>query len=62
MSTKTDELMTVAEVAALLRLKPKTVYAMIRDGRLPAIRVTKGRNGIRISQRMLHEHLRRAIV
>jgi len=35
-------LMTVNEVAALLRLHPRTVRYMAREGRLPGIAVTQG--------------------
>lgn len=34
-----EKLLTIAEVAELLRLKPQTIYKMIRDGILTAIRV-----------------------
>ncbi|MBW3576840.1 MAG: helix-turn-helix domain-containing protein [Actinobacteria bacterium] len=37
-----DELLTVAEVADLLRVSTMTVYRLIRSGELPAVRV--GRN------------------
>jgi excisionase family DNA binding protein len=35
------ELMTVAEVAALVRVSKMTIYRMIRKGELPAIAVGK---------------------
>ena len=35
-------LMTVVEVAKYLRLKPNTVRAMARDGKLPAIKIGRG--------------------
>ena len=38
----TELLMTAAEVAKYLRLKPNTVRAMARDGKLPAIKVGRG--------------------
>ena len=34
-----DPLLTVPEVARLLRLHPKTVYAMAAAGRLPAVHI-----------------------
>jgi excisionase family DNA binding protein len=34
-----DQLLTLAEVAALLRLCPRSVFNMTRDGRLPARRL-----------------------
>lgn len=37
-----DQLLTVAEVAELLRVSTMTVYRLIRSGELPAVRV--GRN------------------
>ncbi|MFN2555260.1 MAG: helix-turn-helix domain-containing protein [Nitriliruptorales bacterium] len=37
-----SELLTVAEVAGLLRVSTMTVYRLIRTGELPAVRV--GRN------------------
>ncbi|MDP9021254.1 MAG: helix-turn-helix domain-containing protein [Actinomycetota bacterium] len=37
-----DELLTVSEVADLLRVSTMTVYRLIRSGELPAVRV--GRN------------------
>jgi excisionase family DNA binding protein len=37
-----DELLTVAEVADMLRVSTMTVYRLIRTGELPAVRV--GRN------------------
>jgi excisionase family DNA binding protein len=33
-----EELLTVAEVAGILRLPPSTVYELIRRGKLPAVR------------------------
>jgi excisionase family DNA binding protein len=33
-----EELLTVAEVAGVLRLPPSTVYELIRRGKLPAVR------------------------
>ncbi|HZD79886.1 MAG TPA: helix-turn-helix domain-containing protein [Actinomycetota bacterium] len=36
-----DRLLTVAEVAATMRVSTMTVYRMIKGGELPAIRVGK---------------------
>jgi excisionase family DNA binding protein len=46
------ELLTVAEVAALVRVSKMTIYRMIRKGELPAIAVGK-------SYRIPIEHVRR---
>jgi len=35
-----DRLLTVIEVAALLRLAPGTVYHMVREGRLPCVHLS----------------------
>ena len=45
-----DELLTVAEVAPLLRVCKATVYKMVNDGSLPAVRVL---NGVRIRRSTL---------
>ena len=34
-----QQLMTVAEIAALLQLKPETIREMVRRGQIPAIKV-----------------------
>ena len=41
MSEKTvlERLLTVGEVAALLRLHPKTIERMVREGRIPSLRL-----------------------
>lgn len=36
----TEQLLTVAEVAGRLRLSPRTARRMVRDGTLPARRIT----------------------
>ena len=38
-----DALMVAEEVAELLRLKPATVYEAAADGRIPCVRLWKGR-------------------
>ena len=37
-----DRLLTVVEVAALMRVSNMTVYRLIKSGELPAVRVGKG--------------------
>jgi excisionase family DNA binding protein len=41
-STNSTELLTPAEAARRLRLHPKTVVRMARDGRLPAVKAGTG--------------------
>ena len=38
----TSPLLTVREVAALLRVSRATVYRLVADGRIPAVRVSSG--------------------
>lgn len=54
-----DELLTVAEVADLLRVSAMTVYRLIRSGELPAVRV--GRN-YRVRRRDLDSYLEQQVV
>ncbi len=54
-----DELLTVAEVAGLLRVSTMTVYRLIRTGELPAVRV--GRN-YRVRRNDLDLYLQEKIV
>ncbi|MGH3440630.1 MAG: helix-turn-helix domain-containing protein [Nitriliruptorales bacterium] len=54
-----DELLTVAEVAELLRVSTMTVYRLIRTGDLPAVRV--GRN-YRVRRPDLEAYLEQQIV
>jgi excisionase family DNA binding protein len=42
------QLLTVAEVAGLLRISKSLVYGLVESGRLPASRLGKGRGAIRI--------------
>jgi excisionase family DNA binding protein len=42
-SPKDSMLLTVEEVAALLRLKPSSIYDAAARGRLPAVRLWTGR-------------------
>jgi excisionase family DNA binding protein len=34
-----DKFLTIAEVSQTLRLKPQTLYKMIKEGEIPAVRV-----------------------
>ncbi len=47
-----EELLTVAEVAPLLRVCKATVYRMVKDGSLPAVHML---NGVRIRRSTLIE-------
>ena len=52
-------LLTVAEVAAILRLSKMTVYRMVNRGALPALKV--GRS-VRIPEHVVDEYLLRSFV
>jgi excisionase family DNA binding protein len=49
--------LTVAEVAALMRVSKMTVYRLVHSGGLPAVRV--GRS-FRVPEQAVHEYLRDA--
>lgn len=49
--------LTVAEVAAIMRVSKMTVYRLVHSGELPAIRV--GRS-FRVPERAVHDFLRRS--
>lgn len=51
--------LTVAEVAALMRVSKMTVYRMVHAGELPAIRV--GRS-FRVPEQAVHDYLRSAYI
>ena len=53
------KLLTVAEVAAIMRLSKMTVYRMVNSGQLPALKV--GRS-VRIPEHVVDEYLRRSYV
>ena len=36
-----NKLLTVKEAAEFLRLKPRTIYAKVKDGLLPCVRIGK---------------------
>ncbi len=51
--------LTVAEVAAVMRVSKMTVYRMVHSGELPAIRV--GRS-FRVPEKAVHDYLRAAFI
>ena len=51
--------LTVAEVAALMRVSKMTVYRMVHAGELPAIRV--GRS-FRVPEQAVHDYLKAAYI
>ena len=51
--------LTVAEVAAVMRVSKMTVYRMVHGGELPAIRV--GRS-FRVPEQAVHDYLRDAFI
>ena len=51
--------LTVAEVAAVMRVSKMTVYRMVHAGELPAVRV--GRS-FRVPEKAVHDYLRDAFI
>ena len=51
--------LTVAEVAAVMRVSKMTVYRMVHSGELPAVRV--GRS-FRVPEKAVHDYLRGAFI
>jgi excisionase family DNA binding protein len=51
--------MTVAEVAKLMRVSKMTVYRLVHNGELPAVRV--GRS-FRVPEDAVHEYLRNSYI
>ena len=51
--------LTVAEVAAIMRVSKMTVYRLVRSGELPAVRV--GRS-FRVPEQAVHDYLKTAYV
>ena len=47
-------LLTVQEAAAVLRVKPRWVYKMVRSGKLPAVRLSRQ---VRIDEQLLQRWL-----
>jgi excisionase family DNA binding protein len=52
-------LLTVAEVAQIMRLSKMTVYRMVNSGQLPALKM--GRS-VRIPEHVVDDYLRRSFV
>ena len=50
-------LLTIREVAGLLRVSEKTVRNLINRGHLPHYRIGVGRGAIRVSEEALADHL-----
>ncbi|WP_432482416.1 helix-turn-helix domain-containing protein [Kineococcus esterisolvens] len=51
--------LTVAEVASMMRVSKMTVYRLVHNGDLPAVRV--GRS-FRVPEDAVHEYLRQAYI
>jgi excisionase family DNA binding protein len=51
--------LTVAEVAAVMRVSKMTVYRLVHDAKIPAVRVGKS---FRVPETAVHEYLQRAFV
>ena len=51
-------LLTVAEVALIMRVSRMTVYRLVHAGELTAVRV--GRS-LRVPERAVHDHLRQSL-
>jgi excisionase family DNA binding protein len=51
--------LTVAEVAAIMRVSKMTVYRLVHAGELPAVRV--GRS-FRVPEQAVHDYLRQSFV
>ena len=51
------QFLTVAEVAAIMRVSKMTVYRLVHAGELPAVRVGKS---FRVPEQAVHEYLRSA--
>ena len=51
--------LTVAEVAAMMRVSKMTVYRLVHHGELPAVRV--GRS-FRVPEKAVHDYLRDAFI
>ena len=59
MKNKTEsKYYTVAEVAALLRFAPYSIYRLIKQDKIRAVRV--GENSLRISEAELERYIRRS--
>jgi excisionase family DNA binding protein len=51
------QFLTVAEVATLMRVSKMTVYRLVHNGELPAVRVGKS---FRVPEKAVHDYLRGA--
>jgi len=51
--------LTVAEVAAMMRVSKMTVYRLVHSGEMPAVRV--GRS-FRVPEKAVHDYLDRAFI
>ncbi|OLR91165.1 helix-turn-helix domain-containing protein [Actinokineospora bangkokensis] len=51
------QFLTVAEVAAVMRVSKMTVYRLVHGGELPAVRVGKS---FRVPEKAVHEYLQNA--
>ena len=51
------EFLTVAEVAAMMRVSKMTVYRLVHSGELPAVRVGKS---FRVPEKAVHDYLENA--
>ena len=51
--------LTVAEVAAIMRVSKMTVYRLVHSGELPAVRV--GRS-FRVPEQAVHDYLRHSYI
>jgi excisionase family DNA binding protein len=51
--------LTVAEVAAIMRVSKMTVYRLVHSGEMPAVRV--GRS-FRVPEQVVHDYLRHSYV
>ena len=54
-----SKFLTVAEVAAMMRVSKMTVYRLVHGGELPAVRV--GRS-FRVPEKAVHDYLRDAFI
>jgi len=54
-----ERFLTVAEVAAIMRVSKMTVYRLVHSGDLPAVRV--GRS-FRVREDAVHEYLKNAFI
>ncbi len=57
-TTRSPELLSIGEVALALRLSRPTIYRLVADGELPAIRVGNGDQGsLRVTRTALSHYL-----